>query len=118
MQASDDSQQALDSCSGNPRYWQYDGRPTLLLGGSIEDNLFQIPDLGEHLDTLVAAGGNYVRCTMSSRDEGNVWPFAKSGDLYDLESDPLEEHPLGPNEGGPTANAAHERLRPVLQNLR
>ena len=27
----------------NPRYWQYKGRPVLLLGGSVEDNLFQIP---------------------------------------------------------------------------
>ncbi|RPJ83032.1 MAG: hypothetical protein EHM18_14965 [Acidobacteria bacterium] len=27
----------------NPRYWQYEGRPVLLLGGSKDDNLFQIP---------------------------------------------------------------------------
>jgi len=76
----------IDICPANPRYWQYDGRPVLLLGGSVEDNLFQIPDLIEHLDTLAAAGGNYVRCTMSCRDPGNVWPFAKRGDLYDLDA--------------------------------
>jgi len=36
--------------------------------------------------TLVAAGGNYVRNTMSGRDEGNVWPFLEREDgLYDLE---------------------------------
>lgn len=29
----------------NPRYWQYKGQPVLLLGGSKDDNLFQIPDL-------------------------------------------------------------------------
>jgi len=69
----------------NPRYWQYKGKPVLLLGGSVEDNLFQIPDLKEHLDLLKSVGGNYVRCTMSCRDEGNVWPFKKVGDLYDLD---------------------------------
>ena len=56
-----------------------------MLGGSVEDNLFQIPNLKEHLDLMESVGGNYVRCTMSCRDEGNVWPFRKIGDLYDLE---------------------------------
>jgi len=67
-----------------PSYWEYDGEPVLLLGGSVEDNLFQIPDLEDHLRLLKSVGGNYVRCTMSSRDEGNVWPFEKAGELYDL----------------------------------
>ncbi|MFO7935244.1 MAG: hypothetical protein R6U78_14340 [Bacteroidales bacterium] len=70
--------------SGNPFYWYYDGKPTLLIGGSVEDNLFQIPDLKEHLDLLVAAGGNYLRCTMSSRDRGNDKPYEKVNGLYDL----------------------------------
>lgn len=68
----------------NPRYWQYMNKPVLLLGGSVEDNLFQIPDLESHLDRLVSVGGNYIRCTMSSRDEGDVWPFEKVDGLYDL----------------------------------
>jgi len=69
----------------NPAYWQYKGKPVLLLGGSVEDNLFQIPGLAEHLDLLKSVGGNYVRCTMSSRDEGNVWPFERNSDgKYDL----------------------------------
>lgn len=59
----------------NPRYWQYKGQPLMLLGGSREDNLFQIPDLAAHLALLRSVGGNYIRCTMSSRDEGDVWPF-------------------------------------------
>ncbi|MFW6062194.1 MAG: hypothetical protein ACOC93_05240 [Planctomycetota bacterium] len=70
----------------HPSHWEYNGEPVTLLGGSVEDNLFQIPDLAEHLDTLVACGGNYVRCTMSSRDEGNVWPFERNvSGLYDLD---------------------------------
>jgi len=65
----------------------------LLLGGSVEDNLFQIPDLEEHLDLLKSVGGNYVRCTMSSRDEGDVWPFERdpATGLYNLNS-PGEEY--------------------------
>lgn len=67
-----------------PGYWEYDGKPVVLLGGSKEDNLFQIPDIEEHLKLLKSVGGNYVRCTMSSRDEGDVWPHEKIGDKYDL----------------------------------
>jgi hypothetical protein len=63
-----------------PRYWEYRGKPTLLLGGSVEDNLFQIRDLKAHLDLLQSVGGNYVRCTMSSRDPGDVWPFHQRED--------------------------------------
>ncbi len=71
----------------NPFYWQYRDRPVLLLGGSVEDNLFQIADLEEHLDLLASVGGNFVRCTMSARDEGNVQPFAldEPTGLYDLD---------------------------------
>jgi hypothetical protein len=71
----------------NPFYWQHRGKPVLLLGGSVEDNLFQIRDLKEHLDLLHAVGGNYVRCTMSSRDEGDVWPFERDPrtGMYDLD---------------------------------
>ena len=69
-----------------PRYWQYDDEPVVLIGGSREDNLFQIEDLAAHLDSLAEAGGNYVRNTMSSRDAGNVWPFARGSDgRYDLD---------------------------------
>lgn len=79
------SDDRIQVCKDNPRYWQHRGRPVLLLGGSVEDNLFQVPDVEEHLDLLKSVGGNYVRCTMSCRDEGNVWPFKRVGDLYDLE---------------------------------
>lgn len=71
--------------SANPSYWQYDGRPVVLLGGSKEDNLFQEPDLEPHLKLLADVGGNYVRNTMSARDAGNVQPFARLADgRYDL----------------------------------
>jgi len=71
--------------SPNPAYWGYDGKPVLLLGGTVDDNLFQIPKLKEQLDLLKSVGGNYVRNTMSSRDKGNVWPFKKINGKYDLD---------------------------------
>ncbi len=70
----------------NQSYWQFHEEPVMLVGGSQEDNLFQIDNLESHLDVLAAAGGNYIRNTMSSRDEGNLWPFARqSNGKYDLE---------------------------------
>jgi hypothetical protein len=71
----------------NPFYWEYKGQPVLLIGGSREDNLFNHPDgLAEHLDTLRAAGGNYIRNTMSSRNPGNPWAFRRlENGLYDLD---------------------------------
>ncbi len=80
----------------NPFYWEYDGQPVLLIGASDRDNLFQWAGEGtkltDHLDLLASCGGNYVRCTMSSREytsEGFRWdvlpyPFAKAGGKYDL----------------------------------
>src|SRR5690606_20581136 len=56
-------------------------------GGSKDDNLFQLPDLREHLDALTAAGANYVRNTMSDRPDGGfeVYPFKRLPDgKYDL----------------------------------
>ncbi|MHC4544203.1 MAG: putative collagen-binding domain-containing protein [Planctomycetota bacterium] len=72
----------------NPAYWQYNDKPVLLLGGSVDDSLFQIPDLKDHLDLLKSVGGNYIRNTMSSRnDKGfEVKPFMKlANGKYDLE---------------------------------
>lgn len=70
----------------NPFYWSYNGEPVLLLGATDEDNIFQIDDLEDHLKLLDSVGGNYIRCTLSSRDEGNVKPYLKNDEgLYDLE---------------------------------
>ena len=69
-----------------PQYWEYQGRPVLLLGGSDEDNLFNHPALmRRNLEVLARVGGNYVRATLSSRDTGNVWPYVAVEGKYDLE---------------------------------
>ena len=68
--------------SNHPTYWRYEGEPVQLVGGSGEDHLFQGEgdQLREHLDRLAEVGGNYIRNTMSSRDEDNVWPFYRGED--------------------------------------
>jgi len=69
----DDS--AIQPYTSNPAYWQYKGKPVLLLGATDNDNLYQSPDMESQLDLLVMNGGNYIRNTMSCRDSGDVWPF-------------------------------------------
>ncbi len=72
----------------NPFYWEYKGKPLVLLGGAWQDNLFNHPEgLADHLDKLLEVGGNYIRNTMSSRNEINVWAFAKDqSGLFDLDT--------------------------------
>jgi len=63
----------------NPWYWQYNGEPVLLLGASSDDNLFQWPAemLVPHLDSMKNIGANYVRNTMSDRNDRGfeLYPF-------------------------------------------
>ncbi len=79
---------AIEPCSKNPSYWQHKGKPVMLIGGSKDDSLFQIPDLKEHLDEMVAVGANYIRNTMSDRKDHDfeVYPFKQLPDgKYDLD---------------------------------
>ncbi|NQU42627.1 hypothetical protein HQ520_05035 [bacterium] len=71
--------------SDYPSHWEFDGRPVLLLGNNIRDNLFQADVLQEHLRVLKAGGGDLARCVLSSRCEGDVWPFERDAKgVYDL----------------------------------
>ncbi len=80
-----DNANRIKPWGNNPRYWSYNGKPVLLLGGSDEDNLFNNPDLmAKNFETLASIGGNYIRGTLSCRDEGNVWPYEKTDKGYDL----------------------------------
>tara|TARA_R110002050_G_scaffold89495_1_gene188400 strand:+ start:486 stop:899 length:414 start_codon:yes stop_codon:yes gene_type:complete len=83
----DTDSQGIKPYTQNPWYWQYQGEPLVLIGGSDDDNLFQWTgkQLTDHLDLLISSGGNYLRNTMSDRDEGNVFAFKKiNEDSYDL----------------------------------
>lgn len=73
----------------NSWYWQYKGEPTMLLGASNDDNLFQWPEemLIQHLDSMKAVGANYVRNTMSDRQDMGfeLYPFKQlENRKYDL----------------------------------
>ncbi len=73
--------------SKDARYWQYKGQPVLLLGGSKDDSLFQIPNLKNHLDEMARVGANYIRNTMSDRPDHDfeVYPFKRLSDgMYNL----------------------------------
>ena len=80
---------AIQVYGENPTYWQHKGEPVLLLGGSSNDNIFQqaFSGLDEELDKLASHGGNYLRCTMSSRDKGDAYPFYRDEEtgLFDLD---------------------------------
>ena len=71
----------------NPKYWQYKNKPVLLLGAGDNDNLFQTEGLEAQLNKLAAAGGNYIRNTMSFRDSTDLAPFLLlENGKYDLDS--------------------------------
>lgn len=87
LPAAADSADGIRPYEQNPRFWEYHGQPVWLLGASDDDNLFQIPDLARHLAEMKAAGGNYIRNTMSDRDDRGweVYPFQRlSSGKYDL----------------------------------
>ncbi len=78
---------AIQPYEKNQWYWEYHGEPLVLMGGSDQDNLFQWTggQLTDHLDLLASVGGNYVRNTMSDRDDGNVYAFEQIEEgVYDL----------------------------------
>ncbi|NLO00997.1 MAG: hypothetical protein GX126_01590, partial [Bacteroidales bacterium] len=73
----------------NQWFWEYKDEPVMLLGASSDDNLFQWPAemLLHHLDSMKAAGANYVRNTMSDRsDRGfELYPYKQlDNGKYDL----------------------------------
>ncbi|MBN1670391.1 MAG: hypothetical protein JXR37_05140 [Kiritimatiellae bacterium] len=72
--------------SENPRYWQYKGKPVMLLGGSKTDHIFLAEGLKAHLDEMAEVGANYVRCTMSQRQEKELKPHKLLDDgIYDID---------------------------------
>lgn len=72
--------------SENPAYWQYEGDPILLRGGTDTDAPFQMKGLEAHLDSLAARGGNYVRNTMAYSRSDDAWPFLRTKDgRFDLD---------------------------------
>jgi hypothetical protein len=79
-----DSQSGIHIYDKNPMYWQYDGVPEFLFGGSSNDNLHQNNNFIAELNLLDSLGGNFVRGNMSWRDEGNVKPYNDSNGIFNL----------------------------------
>jgi hypothetical protein len=80
-----DNADRIQPYARTPTYWQYQGRPVMLLGGSKTDHIFLLDDLREHLDEIRAAGANYVRNTMSQREGIELKPHRLLADgKFDL----------------------------------
>lgn len=76
--------QRIRPWEGNPTYWQYKGEPVLLLGGTISNNIFR-HGMEAHLDSLKAAGGNYIRVTMAiGGQKGGMFAAMNDEGKYDL----------------------------------
>ena len=74
LAADDKNADRIKPYANNPRYWQHQGEPVLLLGGSKTDHIFLLDDLETHLDEMHALGANYVRNTMSQREGKELKP--------------------------------------------
>lgn len=73
-EAADRNADCIKPYPRNARYWQYQGQPVMLLGGSKTDHIFLADDLESHLDEIRTVGANYVRCTMSQREGQDLKP--------------------------------------------
>ncbi len=84
--AEDHNADRIQPYAKNQHYWQYKGKPVMLLGGSDTDHIFLLDDLKAHLDEIQSVGANYVRCTMSQREGLDLKPHKRlpSG-KFDLE---------------------------------
>lgn len=60
QQIKSDFSNDIQPFTDNLKYWQYKGKPVLLLGATNNDNLFQSPDIKEQLDLLQSIGGIFV----------------------------------------------------------
>jgi hypothetical protein len=73
--------------SDNPFYWEYNGKPILLIGGTNHHDMFNRPTgIYEELYLLHSIGGNYIRNVMSHRHPGNEFPYIipEGEDKFDL----------------------------------
>lgn len=78
-------QNRIQPYSKNPMYWQYIGKPIMLIRGSETDNPFQLHYIETHLDDLVTSGGNYIRNIMAWSRTEDVLPYLQNEiRLFDL----------------------------------
>ncbi len=106
--------------------------PTLAEAVGAELPRERVVDGRSFLAQLRGEKGNprdWVFCYYNPKTENGKWPlkiFARDkryklyhdGHLFDLSTDPLEENPIVPGEGGKEAAAARKRLQAVLDSMR
>jgi len=46
------------------------------------------------------------------------WKLYHTGELFDVQAEPLEENPIKPGQGGRQATAARKRLQAVLDSMK
>ena len=84
------SRARIEICPQNRAYWQYQGKPVMLLGGTDDDALFQWAGdmrlLLQQLELLKQHGGNYVRCTMSAREPDSLTCPPRAGPYMKLDN--------------------------------
>jgi hypothetical protein len=97
----------------NPMYWQYKGKPVLLFGGTDRDNIFQWANQGtrliDELNLLKSCGGNYVRCTISSRE------YTPTAHRWDLLPYPFKKLPSGKYDLDQWDETYWDKLRTTFQ---
>jgi len=69
----------------NANVWSVNDTTAVLLALGSEDNLFQQHPMQPQLDYAAKAQANFIKCTLSSRDVANQYPYNQQGDArYDL----------------------------------
>ena len=103
----------------NPRYWQYEGQPVLLLGGSKTDHIFLAEGLQDHLDEIAAVGANCVRNTMSQREGVDLKPHQRLPDgKFDLDQWNSDYCASFPGPDGPINSPWFEECREGIDDFR
>ena len=67
LSAEDKNADHIQPYAKNPRYWQYERKPVMLLGGNKWDAPFFVQDQKSVYDDLQAAGGNYLLYILKQR---------------------------------------------------
>lgn len=81
--------QSIIPYAKNPKYWQFKGKPLMLLGANKTDSPYLLPDQRSYYDSLAMTGGNFTRFVVKQRlmpGLVELFPFKKlENDKYDLD---------------------------------
>src|SRR5690554_6941839 len=88
-EAVDESLPTIEPYKERNGFWQYKGKPVMLLGANKTDSPYLLPDQEDYYNQLSALDGNYTRYVVKQRLEKGlepIFPFKKTADgRYDLD---------------------------------